>query len=66
MEPRVVERYTREVEREAFRRYEIDADRIDANLDRGILYVRLPRAESDRPRKIEIRHRIPSGKEVVR
>ena len=35
--------------------YEIDADRIDAQLDSGILHVRLPRAESDRPRKIEVR-----------
>ena len=35
--------------------YEIDADNIDAQLDNGILRVRLPRAESDRPRKIEVR-----------
>ena len=35
--------------------YEIDADDIDAQLDNGILRVRLPRAESDRPRKIEVR-----------
>ena len=35
--------------------YEIDADHIDAQLDSGILHIRLPRAESDRPRKIEVR-----------
>ena len=34
--------------------FNINADSVQANLDNGVLVVRLPRVESERPRKIEI------------
>ena len=34
--------------------FNIDADSVQANMDNGVLVVRLPRVESERPRKIEI------------
>lgn len=34
--------------------FAVDADKVQAKLKNGILQVRLPRAESDKPRKIEI------------
>jgi len=35
--------------------YEIDADRIEARLEKGILAVVLPRAEHDKPKRIQIK-----------
>ena len=35
--------------------YAVDSGKVDASYERGILTVRLPRAEADKPRKIEIR-----------
>jgi HSP20 family protein len=34
----------------------VDASRIDASLDAGVLTIHLPKAESAKPRKIEVRH----------
>lgn len=34
---------------------DIDEDHVDAHLDEGVLTVRLPKPESQRPRRIEIR-----------
>lgn len=33
----------------------LDGSRIDATLDRGVLSVRIPRAEASKPRKISVR-----------
>ena len=33
---------------------EIDADKIDANLDNGVLTVRVPKAETVKPRTIKV------------
>jgi len=35
--------------------FPVDADKVEASFDDGVLRVRLPRAESDRPRKITIK-----------
>ncbi len=35
--------------------YEIESDKVEANYDKGVLMVHLPRAESSKPRKIEIK-----------
>lgn len=34
--------------------HEVDADRIEANLDNGVLTVRMPKSEAIKPRRIEI------------
>jgi HSP20 family protein len=34
--------------------HEVDADRIEANLDDGVLTVRIPKSEAMKPRRIEI------------
>lgn len=34
--------------------FRIDADEVDANYSKGVLQVTLPRAEEDRPRRIQI------------
>jgi len=35
--------------------YRIDAQRVDARFKNGVLSVRLPRAEEDKPRKIAVK-----------
>ena len=35
--------------------FPVDSDKVSATYDKGILTVRLPRAESDRPRKISVK-----------
>jgi HSP20 family protein len=35
--------------------YRVDAERVDASLKHGVLTVRLPRVEADKPRKIAIK-----------
>jgi HSP20 family protein len=35
--------------------YRVDADRIEAHLEHGVLRLSLPRPEADKPRRIEIR-----------
>ncbi len=35
--------------------FEIDADNVEANFERGVLNITLPRAEHDKPRKITIK-----------
>lgn len=35
--------------------FRIDAEKVEASLNNGVLKMTLPRAESDKPRKIEIR-----------
>ena len=37
--------------------FEVDADKVEAGFKHGILTVTLPRAEADKPRKIEITHK---------
>lgn len=39
--------------------YRVDADRVEARCELGVLEVRLPRAESDKPRTIEVRAAAP-------
>lgn len=34
--------------------FAIDADKVEARLEHGVLHLRLPRAESDRPRRISV------------
>lgn len=34
--------------------FAIDADAVNAKLDDGVLHIELPRAEADKPRRIEI------------
>ena len=34
---------------------EADADRIDASLDDGVLTVRIPKPEQERPRRIDVK-----------
>ena len=41
----------------------VEADRIEANLDNGIMTIRLPKAAAAKPKHIEIK---PSGPEEVR
>ena len=35
--------------------FDIDPDKVEANYNRGVLKVRLPRHEKDKPRKIELK-----------
>ena len=35
--------------------FEADADKVDASLEKGILNLRLPQAEVDKPKKIEVK-----------
>ena len=35
--------------------FPVDSDKVSATYDKGVLTVRLPRAESDRPRKISVK-----------
>jgi HSP20 family protein len=35
--------------------FTVENDKVEARLDRGILYVTMPRAEADKPRKITIK-----------
>ena len=35
--------------------YTVDGDRVEATYNRGVLSISLPRAESDKPRKIQVR-----------
>jgi HSP20 family protein len=35
--------------------FAIEADKVAAKLEKGVLYLTLPRAEADRPKKIEIK-----------
>lgn len=35
--------------------FAVDADKVEARLDKGVLVIRLPRAEADRPRKIAVK-----------
>jgi HSP20 family protein len=39
----------------------VDPDRIDANVEHGVLTVRIPKSEQARPREIPIRTRASSG-----
>jgi len=34
--------------------FQVDTDQVDAMFDKGVLHVALPRAESDKPRKITV------------
>jgi len=36
--------------------FQVDSDQVEAILEKGVLHVSLPRAESDKPRKIAIQH----------
>ena len=35
--------------------FEVNADKVQAKLDKGILHLTLPRAEADKPKKIEVK-----------
>lgn len=35
--------------------FPVDADKVEASFENGVLHIRLPRAEADRPRKIAIK-----------
>jgi HSP20 family protein len=35
--------------------FNIEADKVDARFTKGVLYITLPKAEAERPRKIEIK-----------
>lgn len=35
--------------------YEVDQDKVEAKLDKGILAIALPRAEADKPRRITVK-----------
>jgi HSP20 family protein len=35
--------------------FRVDAEKVDAHFNRGVLTVKLPRAEADKPRKITVR-----------
>src|SRR5208283_5299784 len=35
--------------------FTVDADKVEAKFRKGVLYISLPRAESDKPRKITIK-----------
>jgi HSP20 family protein len=35
--------------------YTVDGDKVEATYNRGVLSIELPRAESDKPRKIQVR-----------
>ena len=36
--------------------FRVDADRVSARFERGVLTLELPRPESDKPRKVRIAH----------
>ena len=35
--------------------YEVDADKVDARYEGGVLVIEMPRAEVDKPRKIKVK-----------
>jgi len=35
--------------------FQVEGDRVQASFEKGILYISLPRAEADKPRKIEVK-----------
>jgi len=35
--------------------FEVEADKVEAKLEKGILHLTLPRAEADKPKKIEVK-----------
>lgn len=35
--------------------FEIESDKVDAKLENGILYLKLPRSEKDKPKKISVK-----------
>lgn len=59
-EDQKAEYYRRERPRGGFNRaialpYEVDGDKVEAKLERGVLTVTLPRAEADKPRRITVK-----------
>lgn len=35
--------------------FQVEAGKVDASFEKGVLYISLPRAEADKPRKIEVK-----------
>ena len=35
--------------------FQVESDKVEANFEKGILYISLPRAEADKPRKITVK-----------
>ena len=35
--------------------FKVDADKVEAKFSKGILYITLPRAEEDKPKKISVK-----------
>jgi HSP20 family protein len=46
------ERYAGKLERDVALPYRVEADKVEAKFEHGVLQVRLPRAEQDRPHKV--------------
>jgi HSP20 family protein len=42
--------------------FDVEADKVDARLERGVLHITLPRAEAARPRRIAVSHNEEGGK----
>lgn len=49
------ERFAGEVYRSVRLPYSVDSDKVQASYAKGVLEIRLPRAEADRPRKISLK-----------
>jgi HSP20 family protein len=49
------ERETGEFVRTLQMPFELDPNKVDAELEKGVLHLRLPRSESDKPRKISVK-----------
>lgn len=49
------ERMFGEFERRISLPFQVEEDKIEANYDKGVLYIILPRAEADKPKKITIK-----------
>ena len=48
------ERFTGEFSRTVELPFDVNAEQVEAHYARGVVEIRAPRAEADRPRKIEI------------
>ncbi len=52
--------HRKEIDVDSFQRtielpFAVENDKVDANFDRGVLTITLPRAEADKPRKIQVK-----------
>lgn len=56
------ERYYGRYQRTTVLPHQVDADRIKATFENGVLELRLPKAEEIKPQKIDVKKQIPEGK----